>query len=87
MKNKTCHIRGGKNDAHEHLGKPLPVYKVSTPLLKPEGGGVGDRNQRTSHKPLHKGILDPVSNFVLLSPPFPHPSGLGFMKERYAIMD
>lgn len=86
MKNKTCHIQGEKT-MPRNLGKPLPVYKVSTPLLKPEGGGVGDRNQRTSHKPLHKGILDPGNNVVLLSPPFPRPSGLGFMKERHAIMD
>ncbi|KAB1204447.1 putative cyclic nucleotide-gated ion channel 14 [Morella rubra] len=56
---------GGKNDAQKHLEKPLPVYKVSAPLLKPEGGGVGHRNQRTSHKLLHKGILDPRSNVVL----------------------
>uniref|UniRef100_A0A2N9EKJ1 Cyclic nucleotide-binding domain-containing protein n=1 Tax=Fagus sylvatica TaxID=28930 RepID=A0A2N9EKJ1_FAGSY len=64
-----------KNDTQKHVEKPLPVYN----LLKPEGGGIVDKNQGTNtsstfgklkalpedDKPWQKRILDPGSDVVL----------------------
>lgn len=68
----------GKNETQQRLEKPMPVYKVSAPtLLKPEGGGHGDRNRINivefgkfkvfpeNHEPLQQRILDPGSDIFL----------------------
>lgn len=69
-----------KNDPQKHGEKPLPVYKqVGAPLLKADGGGIGDGKKSTSttstfgrlkafpenHKLWQKGILDPGSDIFL----------------------
>ncbi|KAF3446494.1 hypothetical protein FNV43_RR11673 [Rhamnella rubrinervis] len=67
-----------RNETQQHLEKPMPVYKVSAPtLLKPEGGGHGDRNRINivkfgkfkvfpeNHEPLQQRILDPGSDIFL----------------------
>jgi cyclic nucleotide gated channel len=68
-----------RTDTQKHVEKPLPAYKVAAPLLKPEGGGIGDGKQSTSktstfgrlkafpenHILWQKGILDPGSDIFL----------------------
>ncbi|OVA01206.1 Cyclic nucleotide-binding domain [Macleaya cordata] len=69
-----------KSDSR-HLETPSPVYKVSAPLLKTNGGGSGGYNYRKKisgtlkfgrskvfpedHEPWRKRILDPGSDVVL----------------------